>query len=355
MPVLSEFNLQRFNIFLVEDNGFVRNTLEDLLRYFKIETINTAKNGEEAIAHLKDMQRTRHPGPDIIISDLIMSPINGQLLLRWVRTAKESPNRFVPFIMLSGAADREYVASARDLGATEFLAKPFSTNSVYKHIAQVIQRPRPFIATQEYFGPDRRRIPGSREAGGENRRRENDDHVTTVYSADKVAKAKNVSDVWCFHLPNSLKEKAGGGTGNDIPQLPPDILEQAEQSLERAVLDFTEWAKEYLQNLGKLCDEALAQEDKRIVHFAEINTLAHELRGQGGTFGYPLISVFGKMLYDSTREGCPLTENQVEIVRAHIDAMRAVIRDKVAGDGGQVGKELLASLKQAINRYEVIE
>lgn len=352
---MSELNLQRFNILLVEDNAFVRNTLEDLLRYFKIETIKTAKNGEEAIAHLKDMRRSHHPGPDIIISDLIMSPINGQLLLRWARTAKESPNRFVPFIMVSGAADREYVASARDLGVSEFLAKPFSVNSVYTHIAQVIQRPRPFIATQEYFGPDRRRIPGSREMGGKDRRREGDDHVTTVYSAEKVTKAKNVSDVWCFRLPNALKEKAGGGIGTDIPALPPDILEQAEQSLERAVLDFTEWATEYLQNLGKLCDEARDHEDKRILQFSEINTLAHELRGQGGTFGYPLISVFGKMLYDSTREGCPLTDNQVEIVRAHIDAMRAVIRDKVAGDGGQVGKELLASLEQAIHRYEVVE
>lgn len=353
---MSELHLERFHILLVEDNAFVRNTLEDLLRYFKIEQIKTAKNGEEAIATLKEMKLSQHPGPDIILSDLIMSPINGQLLLRWVRTAKESPNRFVPFIMVSGAADREYVASVRDLGVTEFLAKPFSVNSVYEHIAHVIHRPRPFIATQEYFGPDRRRTAGARRVGGgDNRRRDNDEHVTTVYTSKKVTKAKNVSDVWCFRLPNTLKEKAGGGTGSEIPEIPADMLEQAEQSLERAVLDFTTWAQEYLKNLGGLCDEARDDEIKRISKFSEINNLAHELRGQGGTFGYPLISVFGKMLYESTREGCPITDNQVEIVRAHIDAMRAVIRDKVAGSGGDVGKELLKSLKQAIRRYEVID
>ena len=352
---MSELQLERFNILLVEDNGFVRNTLEDLLRYFKIEQIKSARNGEEAIGILKMMHQSQHPGPDIIISDLLMAPINGQLLLRWTRTAKESPNRFVPFIMVSGAADREYVASARDLGVSEFLAKPFSVNSVYEHIAHVIHRPRPFIATQDYFGPDRRRTAGSRPVGGKNRRRENDDHVTTVYSAEKVTKSKNVSDVWCFRLPNNLKEKAGGSDGGEIPQIPADILEQAEQSLERAVLDFTTWAQEYLQNLISLCNDARDNEIKRVSKFAEINSLAHELRGQGGTFGYPLISVLGKMLYDATREGCPITDNQVEIIRAHIDAMRAVIRDKVAGDGGQIGKELLASLKQAIHRYEVVE
>ena len=61
------------------------------------------------------------------------------------------------------------------------------------------------------------------------------------------------------------------------------------------------------------------------------------------------------MLYDSTREGCPETDNQVEVVKAHVDAMRAVIREKVSGDGGQVGKELLAGLKAAVQRFDVVE
>lgn len=353
---MTELRLERISILLVEDNAFVRGTFEDVLRYFKVEQITMSANGEEAIAHLKDMKRSHRPGPDIILSDLIMAPIDGHLLLRWVRTSKDSPNRFVPFVMVSGAADREHVAEARDLGVSEFLAKPFSAQSVYTHLAQVIYRPRPFIATQEYFGPDRRRGAAGRPPGGDDNRRENDDHVTTVYSAEKVSKAKNVSDVWCFRLPNSLKDKAGGaGAGNEIPQLPAGVLEQAEESLERAVLDFTEWATEYLQNLSALCDDAMKNESKRVLQFAEINGLAHELRGQGGTFGYPLISVFGKSLYDSTQEGCPLTDNQVEIIKSHIDAMRAVIREKIAGDGGEVGKEIVESLQQAIRRYEVTD
>ncbi len=352
---MSAYNLDRFTVLLVEDNSFIRNTLNDLLRHFQIERISVASNGEEAINYLKDMKRVDNPGPDIIISDLIMSPINGLLLLRWARSAKESPNRFVPFIMLSGAADREYVSSARDLGVTEFLAKPFSVTSVYSHLSQVIERPRPFITTKEFFGPDRRRSKNAGPPGLEERRREGDGHVTYVYSAEKVVKATKASDVWCFQLPNHLKEKAGGGTGGKAPALPPDILEQAEAGLERAALDFTEWATEYLSNLSQLCDDAMNHPEKRGNQFAKVNELAHELRGQGGTFGYPLISVFGKMLYQATMEGCPETDNQVEIVRAHIDAMRAVIRDKVAGDGGDVGKSLLGSLKQAVSRYQVVD
>ena len=97
-----------------------------------------------------------------------------------------------------------------------------------------------------------------------------------------------------------------------------------------------------------LCGEALKQESGRSKYFAEINLLALELRGQGGTFGYNLISTLGKMLYDATVEGCPEDNNAVEIVKAHIDAMRAVLREKITGDGGEVGRELLESLKKAI-------
>ena len=56
-----------------------------------------------------------------------MPPINGLLLLRWVRTAKESSNWFVPFVMLSGAVDRDYVMASRDLGTMEFSLNHFQS------------------------------------------------------------------------------------------------------------------------------------------------------------------------------------------------------------------------------------
>jgi DNA-binding response OmpR family regulator len=161
-------------------------------------------------------------GLDIVISDLIMSPIDGLLLLRWIRTAKESPDLFVPFVMLSGAADN--VNQARELGSTEFLAKPFSAQSVYKRILEVIDYPRQFVTTTHYFGPDRRR----RESGSrdEDLRQTTDDDVTIVYSADKVVKPKVDSDVWYFRLPNRLKEKAGSVAG-EPGVMPTKLLEEA--------------------------------------------------------------------------------------------------------------------------------
>lgn len=354
---MAVYDLSRLSVLLVEDNNYIRGVFHEMLRHFGVGHVDVADNGAEAINILKTLGGTAgEPGLrsfDIVISDLIMAPINGLILLRWVRGSKESPNRFMPFIMISGAADTEYVAAARDLGVTEFLAKPFSAQSVYRHLLEVIDYPRPFIATQDYFGPDRRRR--EMEFDGDDRRVNREKDLTVVYSADRIVKPKQASDVWCFHLPNSLKERLGGLGTAEPGEAPTELLETAEEELQRAALDFTEWARNYLGQLAKLCQEASeGRAASRHKAFEQINLLAHELRGQGGTFGYPLITMFGRMLYEATGSGCPEDDNAIEVVKAHIDAMRAVIRDKVAGDGGEVGRALLKSLKLAIDKHRVV-
>lgn len=340
---------------LCEDNDFIRKTLEELLRQFGFERITMVKNGQQAIEHLKMLKLAQNPGPDLIIADLVMAPINGLLLCRWCRSAKETPNRMVPYIMLSGAADQDYVSSARDLGANEFLAKPFSGASIYAKLLEVIDYPRQYVMNQNYFGPDRRRKKDPPPENGE-RREKSEEDCTIVYSADKMTKAKTESDVYLFKPQNFLREKCAGGRMNPMEKgsMPADIIEQAEAKLERAALDFTKWAQDYLGRLSDLCTQALLEPGRRTAQFGEINQVALELRGQGGTFGYPLISIFGKMLFDSTREGCREDDSQVEIVKAHVDSMRAVLREKIAGDGGQIGQALIKALREGIAKQEAV-
>ena len=91
---MGSFDFSRLGVFLVEDNQYVRTTLENLLRYFEFGRIAMASNGEEAIDYMKNLGSVDSTiAPDIIVADLVMAPINGLLFLRWMRTAKESPNR----------------------------------------------------------------------------------------------------------------------------------------------------------------------------------------------------------------------------------------------------------------------
>lgn len=155
---------ENINILLVDDNAFIRGVVLQCLLHMGFRRVEGCASGVDAIEIMRETKSGEGTfrnltGPvDIIISDLIMPQLSGLQLLEWLRTNKDSPNRFVPFIMISGAVDEEKVHEARDAGANEFIAKPFSIGSVFSCLQAVIDRPRQFVATRSYFGPDRRRI-----------------------------------------------------------------------------------------------------------------------------------------------------------------------------------------------------
>jgi DNA-binding response OmpR family regulator len=85
-----------------------------------------------------------------------------------VRTDDDSPNMFLPIIMMTGHTERARIFSARDAGVTEFLAKPVTAKSLLMRLTNIIEHPRPFVRAKGYFGPDRRRR--SEEYAGPERR-----------------------------------------------------------------------------------------------------------------------------------------------------------------------------------------
>lgn len=348
----------QIKVLLVDDNTFIRNLISNCLGHMGFRGMRGFSDGIKAIEFIKipedgDSQIVAESGQaDLIISDLVMPQLSGLQLLNWVRSNKDSPNRFMPFIMISGAADQHNVHEARDAGANEFVAKPFTIGSVFSRIQAVIDRPRQFVATRNYFGPDRRRVKVEiPKDGPKDRRRPGEDHATIVYSAGEVKRRTDSSDTYLFKLPNVLKQKMGLENARTPFEMPTEILAEAEEKLEREAEGFLDWAKTFLDDLSDKVNKARSDLSRRAEHLAEVNRIAHELRGQGGTFGYPLITLFAKSLYETTEYPCREDDANLEICRAHIDTLRAVIREKIEGDGGAIGRQLLSSLNQAIAKY----
>jgi len=75
------------------------------------------------------------------------------------------------------------------------------------------------------------------------------------------------------------------------------------------------------------------------------------MRGQGGTFGYPLVTTVADSLYTFTGSRSLAQDSHVEIVKSQIDTMNAVIKERVEGDGGILGRELLTALEKAIEKF----
>lgn len=352
-------SLERLSILIVDDSSFVRMMMAEILRALKVGRVVLASDGGEAIGILKQASKNKAAagvlGFDIIMSDFLMSPINGAMLLRWVRQHEESPDRFVPFIMVSGAADSDKVRESRDLGVTEFLAKPFSVKSVADHILTAIDGPRTFIFSSDYFGPDRRRQ--KRPWSGTERRVITAEQIEVVHSGTRLKGATNKSaKVFVFKLPNRLREKVGGIGKSGPMTIEVEALKLAEQQLDRMEGDYADWVRGSLKQLMDAYDQLVVADDtrKRGLALFQINKLAHDLRGQGSTFGYPLITVFGRSLYECTSNVNDVSEQLIEFVKAHLDGINAVIREKIKGSGGTVGNDLVASLETAREKLTTI-
>ncbi|MGC9954042.1 MAG: response regulator [Rhizomicrobium sp.] len=136
---------------IVEDNVHMRTLLRSLLTALGIKHVYEASNGADAFVVLRDKS------PDLILTDLSMKPVDGIVFTREVRLSHDNPNPYVPIIMITGHTERHKVEAARDAGVTEFLAKPITAQGLFLRIAEIVERPRPFVRCDEYFGPDRRR------------------------------------------------------------------------------------------------------------------------------------------------------------------------------------------------------
>ena len=151
-------------ILLVDDNHHMRVLLTEILRAIGVKEVFEAADGGEAL----QMLRT-HP-IDIVMTDLSMQPLDGIDFVRLVRNSNDSPNPLVPVIMITGHSTMRRVAEARDVGVTEFLSKPVTARGVIERISRVVEHPRPFVRTGEYFGPDRRRREDQEYTGPRRRR-----------------------------------------------------------------------------------------------------------------------------------------------------------------------------------------
>jgi CheY-like chemotaxis protein len=148
----------------VDDNVHILNIVRTMLRGLGAVHVFEAKSSQEALAHL------RREAVDIIVLDYLIGDEDGVAFLRRLRADPQSPTPFVPVIMLTAHSDRTRVEAARDAGASEFCAKPVTAAELLRKVGAVIDRPRPFVRTDSYFGPDRRRRDDPAYQGEERRK-----------------------------------------------------------------------------------------------------------------------------------------------------------------------------------------
>lgn len=143
--------LPALRVLIADDNEGARALLAGMLQGIGITQIRHATNGRDAFLAL------RHWPPDLAFVDLNMAPVNGLEFTKLVRTAPDSPEPYLPIVLITGAAQLTRITEARDAGVNEVLVKPVSPQVVVERLRAVIESKRRFVRAENYVGPDRRR------------------------------------------------------------------------------------------------------------------------------------------------------------------------------------------------------
>lgn len=117
-------------IHIIEDDVLLLKTLAFKLTKEGYKVV-TSKNGFDGIEYLKENE------PDLIITDIMMPFINGLEIISFVRNEKKSK---VSIIVLSSAGLEKTVLEAFELGADDFVTKPFSPNELSIRIKKLFKR-----------------------------------------------------------------------------------------------------------------------------------------------------------------------------------------------------------------------
>lgn len=312
----------KVRVLLADRDRRTATLVASVLNSFGFKRVDVAVSGEEA---LKLLETARF---DLIVTEWNMSPTNGLELVKAIRQAKDDQRirRDVPIIMLTAKAELDDVRSARDAGITEFIVKPFSARTISDRLIQVVDNPRSFIDAEGFKGPDRRRKMGPPKTG----------------ERRGIRKPKQLP-------PNQeLAQTIGPQRATDI--LTEKVVSQAQVELMKSETNFLEWAKDDIALLEKAYKEHELYRTSIKAHTALLEA-AYSIKAQAGIFGYDLGTEVARMLVNYLNANGTLDENQLMVVRKHIDAIVVIFSQKIKETGRAIGEELIGSLKKLTEKY----
>jgi signal transduction histidine kinase len=109
-------------ILVIDDEEWLREMMHLALKQKGFSVIEAA-NGAEGI------EVARKELPDLILCDVNMEKVDGYLTLTALRN--EAPTAAIPFILMTGLADNTGMRHGMELGADDYLPKPFTTDALY--------------------------------------------------------------------------------------------------------------------------------------------------------------------------------------------------------------------------------
>src|ERR1700741_732731 len=118
-------------ILLIEDNKDIRENTAEILKLAQYDVI-TARNGKEGV------EMAQKEKPDLIICDIMMPVLDGHGALHLLSKNEETSG--IPFIFLTAKAERSDFRKGMEMGADDYLTKPFDDVEVLQAVESRLKR-----------------------------------------------------------------------------------------------------------------------------------------------------------------------------------------------------------------------
>jgi len=146
--------------------------------------------------------------------------------------------------------------------------------------------------------------------------------------------------------PNALRSRLGGR----LPRIDPGAIAKAEAALKGLSAQFGEWLRDEVAKLDAAHTDLKAQGPTQACMDA-VYARAHDLKGLGTTYEFPLVTRLAGCLCKLLGEKETRTRVPVALVSAHVDAIKACVRDNVRDTANPVGHALAEQLEQHVNAF----
>lgn len=120
---------RKIKILIVDDHAATRELVRAILRSTGFTELAQAENGAAAIDYID------HNQVDLVVCDWNMPVVTGLEVLKAVRDRHAMKN--IPFIMLTAEAYRESLTAAVQAGVSDYIAKPFTADTLLSKISRV--------------------------------------------------------------------------------------------------------------------------------------------------------------------------------------------------------------------------
>jgi CheY-like chemotaxis protein len=332
-------SFRNVTVLLADSDPCLAQAVMHNLRIMGFQKVTHVKSGDDAVRMLRSQPVS------FLITEWDIKGGSGIELVRFIRRSEESPNRGLPIIMLTGRGELVDVRMARDVGITEFVVKPFSAQTLFNRIEQIIDHPRSFVVANSYVGPERRRR-GLPPPGTSDRRiikpiaavpsrsafQAMPGHPPVVFSPD-------------FSLRLQLGTKQPLGT-----LITAEVLEEAQSAINQMVDESLSWIREDLDTMRRAFEsiqQVYAPEPLEVLKEASLS-----LKARSGTFGYRMASDVARLMYlFLSSDSKPTNPKHITVIEKHLQVLMVIFAQKIKDREG-VGAELYNELERLIAMHK---